>query len=139
MAKWETFKFHGSRGVAERRVSLNTRGVFTLNQIAFDEIGNPVAVEMLYDREARLIGLKPSTLEVEYAVKVRQQGKNKSYLIGAKSFCQYYKLDVTDTIRFTDIDLEDGMLVLDLAKTELVEIRGGKKKGSTKTGSLFLS
>lgn len=127
MPNWETFTLQGSRGVTEMRVSLNARGVFTLNQLAFDELGNPEAVELLFDRAEKLVGLKAVDKNLKHAIKVRKQGKNKSYLIGAKAFCKYYKIDVSKTVRFEDITMENGVMVLDTEKTVDVSAKQTKQ------------
>lgn len=126
MPNWETFTLQGARGVMEKRVSLNVRGVFTLNQLAYDELGKPDAVELLYDKEAHLIGLKPSDRTIKYSYEVRRQGENKSYLIGARAFCSYYGIDLTSTRRFDEVTIIDGVMVLDTTKMTDILLRQKK-------------
>ncbi|MGB7208691.1 MAG: hypothetical protein WBD27_08525 [Pyrinomonadaceae bacterium] len=62
--------------------------------------------------------------DAEFAVKVRRQGNNKSYLIGARSFCQYYKIDLTKTIKFDDPRIDAaGVMILDPANATELEMR----------------
>lgn len=123
MPNWEKFTMTGGRGVYEMRVSLSPRGVFTLNQPTYDEMGKPEAVEFLYDRTERLIGLRPATKEIPHAYIIRKQKTNKSYLIGARPFCFHYKLNVENTVRFKEIKFTDGVLILDLKNTMVLEKR----------------
>lgn len=126
MPNWETFTVSGGRGVYEKRVSLSPRGVLTLNQPTFDELGEPEVVELLFDRDAQLIGLKPSTPEIKFAAKVRKQGGNKSYLVNARPFCYHYKIGPEQTLRFKDIVVEEGILVLDLNNTVPIELKSAE-------------
>jgi hypothetical protein len=126
MRSWETFKIVGGRGVYEKRVSLSSRGVLTLNQPTFDALGEPDRVELMFDRHARMIGLKPSSPDVTFAASVRKQGANKSYLINARPFCYHYKIEIPQTVRFRDIIIEDGVLVLDLKTATPVELKSGE-------------
>lgn len=135
MPNWEKFTITGGRGVYEKRVSLSPRGVFTLNQPTFEEMGEPDAVEFLFDREQRLIGLMPTSKEVAHAYIVRKQKANKSYLIGARAFCYHYKIDIEQTVRFKDIKFVDGVLILDLENTVPVEIRKAGKSTRTLQGN----
>lgn len=123
MPNWEKFTITGGRGVYEKRVSLSPRGVFTLNQPTFDEMGEPEAVEFLYDRAQNLIGLAPANKEIPHAYTVRKQKTNKSYLIGARPFCYHYKITIEQTVRFRDVKFDEGVLILDLKNTEPVEKR----------------
>lgn len=138
MPNWEKFTITGGRGVYEKRVSLSSRGVFTLNQPTFDEMGEPDVIEFLFDRELRLIGLMPSTEDVAHAYTVRKQKANKSYLIGARAFCYHYKIQVEQTIRFNDIKFEDGVLILDLENTTPVETRKAGKSAKDLRGNSSL-
>lgn len=135
MPNWETFTITGGRGVYEKRVSLSSRGVFTLNQPSFDAMGNPEAAELLFDRSQQLIGLKPATKDVPHAYPIRKQKTNKSYLIGARPFVYHYKLNVTRTIRFKDIKFADGVLILDLKNTVIVESRKTTKSAKALQGN----
>lgn len=135
MPNWEKFTITGGRGVYEKRVSLSPRGVFTLNQPTFEEMGEPEAVEFLFDREQRLIGLTPANKEVPHAYIVRKQKANKSYLIGARAFCYHYKVDIEQTVRFREIKLDDGVLILDLENTMPVESRKAGKSARALQGN----
>ncbi len=124
MPNWEPFKETGGRGVYDKRVSLSSRGTLTLNQPAFDALGEPDKVELFYDRTERLIGLKASSTDVKYAITVRKQGMNKSYLVNARPFCYYYKIDISQTMRFKDIKMSaEGIMILDLKSVTPVEMK----------------
>lgn len=128
MPNWETFTFQGSKRATVLRVTLSIRRIFALNQLAFDEIGKPEFVELLFDRKARLIGLKPSKKNVKHAYPIRKQGKNRSYIIAGKAFCTYYGITVSHSVWFTDVTMQEGVMVLDLNKTTKVT------QGKTKAG-----
>jgi len=123
MPNWERFTLTGGRGVYEKRVSFSNRGVLTLNQPAFDELGKPEKVELFFDRNERLIGLIKSQPDVPHAVRVRQQGTNKSWLINARPFGYHYSILPARTIRFKSIVVgADGVMSLDLKSAKEVEV-----------------
>lgn len=137
---WKKFTKAGGRGVYEKRASLSPRGVFTLNQPTFEEMGQPDAVELLFDDGQRLIGLSPVAKDAPYAYMVRKQKTNKSYLIGARPFCHHFRLNIEQTIRFNDIKVIDGVLVLDMNNTVPVEAKKPKaEEKGLRMGGILVS
>lgn len=123
MAKWEVFKHQGSRSATVMRASLSVRGVVTLNQVSYEALLQPEAIELLFDGEEQLIGLRPTSADVRHSYPVRKQGKNKSYLIGAKAFCNYYNIVLQETVAFDEVKIESGIMILDLNKVTPVTPR----------------
>jgi hypothetical protein len=118
---WEEFTQKSNYRAEMIRVSLNARGHFLLNQKAVDELGNSEAVVLLYERASRLIGMKPSSTDVEHSYELKRQGSSQTWYLRAKSFCNYYRINIGDTIVFNDIETQDGMIVLNLDNvTEVV-------------------
>ncbi len=113
--QWEEFTQKTVGNPDFIRVSLNPRGVFGLNQKAVGLLGAPDAVVLLFDKVNRLIGLKASSADVNHAYELKQQGTSQSYFLRAKSFCNFYGIDTDDTVVFNDVQLEDGVIVLQLA------------------------
>jgi hypothetical protein len=120
------------------RVSLNQRGTFSLNQKAFDDLGKPDAVELFFDKINKLIGMRPCSPQLKHAYPARRQGKNRSYLVRAMSFCNYYNIKIVGTVIFTEPEVEDGMLILALANATQVAQRKAKKKSAPDQERPFL-
>jgi hypothetical protein len=99
----------------QMRVSLHRKGNFSLSQAAYEALGKPKSVVLLYDREKRAIGFKPVQGEVRHAYTVRGQKNTKSYLVGAIAFCQHYDIDTSKTRTF-EPQMADKVLVIELAK-----------------------
>ncbi len=97
------------------RVSLHRKGNFSLSQAAYEALGKPKSVILLYDRQKRAIGFKPAQGEVRHAYAVRTQKNSKSYLVGAIAFCQHYDVDASKTRTF-EPQLVGGILVIELNK-----------------------
>ncbi len=112
--QWEEFTQKSTVNADTIRVSLNARGNFALNQKAVDLLGSPEAIVLMYDRANRLIGLKASSPDIDHAYELKRQGTSQSYFLRAKSFCNFYGLDIADTVVFNDAKWEDGMIVLQI-------------------------
>lgn len=112
---------------------------FSLNAAAFQALGSPKAVELLYDRDERLIGLRKVAPSTPHAYEVRGQGKRpdapSNWLIAGRAFTQYYEID-TSVARRWPADERDGMLVIDLKDpgTEVFSNRNRRREGVSAGG-----
>jgi len=114
------------------RATLNKRGVFSINDAAYTELGKPAFVELLYDRTSRVIGLRPVAEGTKHAYPVRTQANAKSYLIGATAFSRAYELDVREGIMVFDPSLEDGVLILEMGTATIIPARPRRSNGHVK-------
>ena len=106
-------------------MTLGAKGTFYLNGIAFDALDRPAAVEMLFEGNHRLIGLKPTDPKKHNAFAVKHHGRGGNYRrISAAAFCSHFRLKFQRTLLFEHVDLDnDGVMVLDLGK--VVEVSKG--------------
>lgn len=105
-------------------VTIQKRGMFSLNDAAYKLLGEPETVQFLWDAEAKLIALKPSAKEDLNGYPARRQTSTKGrgpVLVAGSMFCKFIELDTTHAKRWTPqqqgelliIDLnEDGALVI---------------------------
>jgi hypothetical protein len=114
-------KFEGKPNGAARnqpRVTLNHKKTFVLNQLAYEALGGPAAVEFFFDENRKVIGLKPIDARRENAFPLKSYKGSNLRRITASAFCTHFRISVDHTVLFQNIDLEnDGMMTLDMAKT----------------------
>jgi hypothetical protein len=96
-------------------VTVAKRGTISLNKSAFSALGSPAEVELLYDRDERMIGLRPAGPGTEHAYPVRMaSGKaNGPYVISAIAFTKFYDIAVGRSLRWP-ARLVEGVLCVDL-------------------------
>lgn len=96
-------------------VTIQKRGSMSLNRSAFEALGAPGSVELLYDRDAAIIGLRPVTTHAENAYHVRGAARADGgpWLISAMAFVKFYDIDTSVTRRWA-ATVEDGVLCVDL-------------------------
>jgi len=103
-------------------VTIQKRGLFSINDAAYRLINEPEAVLFLWDAERRLIGLKGATSDVLNAYPARRLSTprksgspvNKSpVLIAGTLFSKFIGLDTTKAMRWVP-KLDGDMLVIDL-------------------------
>ena len=116
-------------------VTIQKRGVISLNKAAHDLIENAETVELLYDRERRVMALRAADDSSPHAYAVRngsRRGPGQA-IVSATAFTAHYGIDTTATRRWKPF-VEDGMLCVDLS-TEGTVITGNR----TKTTALLAS
>jgi hypothetical protein len=105
--------------VALRRdpqLTIQTRGTLTLNAAAYAALGEPRAVELLYDRAQRVLGLRPVPPDVAHAMAVRSPSTTAGgpYVVSAMAFLRHYGIDTSEARRWI-VHIEDGIARIDLA------------------------
>jgi len=131
---FEVFKKSSAPLAKVPSVTIQRRGLISLNRSAYSLIGDPEAVELLYDRSDRVIGLRPAELTSPNAYPVRAQGSEDTgpLLVAGQMFTKYYGIDTTQAIRYVDPKVVDGILCIDLkSEGQAVTSNRSRPKAST--------
>jgi hypothetical protein len=127
MHDFQTFHRSLARHRGEPLVTIQRRGAISLNAAAFAALGSPGGIELLYDVDKRIIGLRAADPRLPHAHIVRASTKSAGgpFVISATAFLHYYDVDRSVAKRWVGF-LEDDVLCIDL-KTDGVPTgaRGG--------------
>lgn len=115
MPNWTAFDKRSRPLADEAYVTIQRRGTFSFNLAARAAIGDPEAVELLYDTEDRLIGFRPVESSHPRAYALRKQGRANNWIVGGQAFTKAFKID-TDTAKRYLATAEDGVLIVDLKR-----------------------
>ncbi|MDQ1181864.1 hypothetical protein [Rhodococcus sp. SORGH_AS_0301] len=97
-------------------VTIQKRGIFSMNRAAHALIENSDTIELLYDKDEQIIGFRPAEDSTLHGYPVRPQSNAKStgpVLVAGFAFTQYYGIDTTVSMRYSP-RLVDGILCIDL-------------------------
>lgn len=95
-------------------VTMQKKGVISLNKAAFDALEQPDSVELLYDSDSRLVALRKVDSSVEHAYQVRAPVENHAtWLVSGAAFVSYYEIDNSESIR-RPARREEDLLIIDL-------------------------
>lgn len=103
-------------------LTIQKRGTFSLNIPAFRSLGEPEVVELLYDRDKRLIALGKVSSDTSHGYPVRPLGKS-TYMVSGKAFLNFYGIPFGVAQRYVAHAESDGLLVVDLNQTP-IEVTG---------------
>ena len=126
-------------------VTLNRRGFIIFSRKTYERLGSPSAFVLMFDPTNNRIGLKPSVAGTSNAYRVGPHGKHGGKLVRAWRLLYEFNIDVTETLEFQGVDVDqEGTLVLDL-RTAKVSNRSlahkkkavGEMKKSNVPGGLF--
>lgn len=109
-------------------LTIQKRGVISLNKAAHDLIGNAETVELLFDRDRQVMAVRATDDSSPHAYAVRNGSKRGpgQAIVSATAFTAHYGIDTTATRRWKPF-VEDGMLCVDLT-TEGTVITGNRTK-----------
>lgn len=115
MTGFETFTRRLIPMAKEPRITIQKRGAISLNISAYAALGSPGAVELLFDREKRIVGLRAVAPTCPHAYPVRSASGNGSgpFVVSALAFIRYFGL-VSDTSLRWDAYLDSDVLCADL-------------------------
>lgn len=93
-------------------VTIQPRGLISINQSAYRKMGEPEYVVLMFDREERLVGIKgTSDTEKGYRVRVATRPGSPAVISGS-AFLNYYDLNLDETRKWTPT-FDGGVLILD--------------------------
>ena len=96
-------------------VTMNSKGVIVINQVAHERGDSPEAYLLLYDAANNTIGLKPTRAAMRNAYPAGKYGRHGSRRVNAYRVLTENGLHIKDTLEFPDAEVdEDGILVLNL-------------------------
>lgn len=118
-------------------VTVQKKGIISLNDSAFQLIDSPEAVELLWDPDRKAIAIRPSELANFNAYPTRRmqiKSGRGPVLIAGTLFTQYIGMSTEEARRWVP-EVEDGMLVVDISKpgAPATSGRGRSKKKAVTT------
>lgn len=110
---WEEFGYRPKGTTCELRVSVERRGRMMLGKTAMERLGDPETVMMLFNREEKIIGIRPVHPRHPKAIRLRSNGRDRYRMLPAVVFCRKYGIELGRSFIFDSPEIEDGMLLLD--------------------------
>ncbi len=103
------------------QITIQRRGTLAINCAAFEALGSPAAVELLFDVDHRILGLRAIATTDANGYPVRGAGTPSTrYLIAGAAFTKYHNI-ATEMARRWYAELDDDVLFIDLT-TPCVEL-----------------
>jgi hypothetical protein len=110
---FELFTRRSTPIVKDHYIAIHKRGTLSLNRSAVEALGQPEAVQLLFNREKRIIAFRPVEPKAEGAYPLRRQQQSNSWLVAGQAFLKFYEIDHSITRRYTG-ELRDKMLRISL-------------------------
>jgi hypothetical protein len=113
--EFETFTRRMIPLVKKPFVTIQKRGTMSFNKAAQVALGSPEAVELLYDKENDVMGIRAVDPSVDHAYPMRAQGNKDDgpYIVSGAAFTKFYGIKTEEARRF-NAEMEDGVLIIDL-------------------------
>ena len=106
--------FTRQRRAGQPFVTIQKKGVISLNRAAFEALDSPEFVELLFDSDAHLVAMRQVESSIEHAYQVRAPVENHAtWLISGGAFISYYEIDNSKSVRRA-ARMEGDLLIIDL-------------------------
>ena len=115
MPQFEKFRRYKVTEAPNPMVAFHARGLFALNELAYDALKRPEAIELFYDRGEKVIGFKASTRESPDSYAVRHHTKH-SYQVEGRAFTKFYGIPEEAAGRRYSAEMIDDILAVDLTQ-----------------------
>ena len=115
MPNFEVFDKRAIPMTKRPQVTIQARGTLSFNASSYHVLGEPKALELLFDREAQIIGFRPADTGSPNAYPIRPVSAGGTYVASGGAFLKYYGVDFSTPMRY-DADFTDGLLMVDLKK-----------------------
>jgi hypothetical protein len=96
-------------------VSIQKQGIVAFNRAAFAALGEPEAVELLFDRERSLVGLRAADDSLAHTLRVRTSSAGGTYVVSAARFVKHYAIP-NEVGRRWAARTEGDVLVIDISQ-----------------------
>ncbi|MHB8466743.1 MAG: hypothetical protein ACYDH6_19230 [Acidimicrobiales bacterium] len=103
-------------------VTIQKAGGISFNNAAFEALGEPKAIELLFNRKQRILGVRSVDSSVPHAYKVQAPGggkRDKGFIISGRSFMAFYGIE-QDEARRRKATVDSGTLYVDLNEPGVV-------------------
>ena len=94
-------------------VTIGKRGGISLNQASHEAIGDPSAVELLFDHRIRRVAIRSSDIDSPDAFTLKKNRSGNAFYFFGRSFLDDYKVGHSKATHY-EVTIEDGMLVFDV-------------------------
>ncbi|MQA15703.1 MAG: hypothetical protein GEV09_16530 [Pseudonocardiaceae bacterium] len=112
-------------------MTIQKKGTLSLNKAAQVALGEPDAVELLFDASERIVGMRGADLSLAHAYPLRAQKPGFGpYVVAGTAFTKYYGIDTTTARRWIAY-MDEGVLCLDLKEEGTIATSNRNGHGSS--------
>jgi hypothetical protein len=120
MRDWQVFKKRQAAPTSRPIVGILQKGVFSVNRAAFDALGGPDSVELLFLPDEKIIGIRATTngSDTSYPLRTASGKPDGAHYVSGIAFTKFWKIDTTERRRYSAY-MEDGVLCVNLDTDQL--------------------
>lgn len=134
---FEVFDKRATPLIKRPEVTIQSGGALSLNKSAFHALGEPKAIELLYDRAKRVIGFRSVDENAVHAYPIRGFGSGNTYIVSGRAFLAFYEIPMGSPVR-REAKMVNGVLIIDLNDPgrDATSNRNRKKRADEKAAAV---
>ncbi len=94
-------------------LTIRAKGGLVLNKPAYQLMGEPTAVELLYDEGQTVIGLRTAPADAHGAHRLRTISKGERHVVSGAAFLRHFEIPFGDPVK-REVQMSGDILVVDL-------------------------
>lgn len=106
-------------------VSLQRRGSFQVNRVAYEYMGKPEALQLGFVAKGRIVAFRRAKIGERGAYTVNKASQAETYSVAAKAFANVHDLDISQSRRYL-LEKVGDVYVIKLDEPETTSSRGRK-------------
>ncbi|HEV3231901.1 MAG TPA: hypothetical protein VG245_06585 [Candidatus Dormibacteraeota bacterium] len=111
---FEVFNRSATRAAEKPFVTIQKKGIFAFNHAAYVALGEPQAVQLLFDKANRVVGFRASDPDDPHVNAVRDNAKHTTHMVPGTAFTKHYGIPTDIARRWPARINGDGILTIDL-------------------------
>jgi hypothetical protein len=123
--EWQVFDKRKAPVIQDPLVTLQKAGNFSMNRAAFEALGEPERIELLYNGKKQKVGFRKGDPAAPHVYPIRKQANSLNYQFSGVAFTTAYGIPHETTRRFK-AQMEGDALAIDLEDREAIPI--GRKR-----------
>lgn len=110
---FEVFDKRSTPLVKRPEVTVQASGSLSLNRSAYHALGEPKTIELLYERERRIVGFRAVDENAVHAYPIRGFGTGNTFIVSGRAFFAFYNIPFGSPVR-REAKMVNGVLIIDL-------------------------
>jgi hypothetical protein len=110
---WTLFDRKSQPKTREPRITLQASGNFSFNEAAYNALGRPEFIEMLYHEGKQLIGFRAASEKSAHAYPIAPQANARTFQTSGRAFCAAFGIETGTARRFAP-EVDGEIVVIDL-------------------------
>ena len=132
LAGFELYQKQRTSPGAPPQITVQSRGIFSLNPSAHAALGEPSFVELLYAKDRNAVAIRAVGSETQTSYQVRKANNGGVFNVAGRAFMVYHGIDLPESRRYTPHHAKDGVVIIGLDSDPYIPLQATRRASADK-------